>query len=167
VTLDPVAVALKFGFIAVLYLFLLWMARSALKDLRGTGDRGSDGRGSGEPSYEDATGMHVASSGFGGDGDLGAPRLRVETAAGLRDGVAYDLSDGAVLGRGDEVDIQLEDSFASTAHARLVPQGDVVVLEDLGSTNGTYLNGEPLRGPQPLHVGDRIRIGDSEFTFER
>ena len=166
-TLDPVAVALKFGFIAVLYLFLLWMARSALRDLRGTGDRGSDGRGGGQPSYEDATGMHVASSGFGGEGDLGAPRLRVETAAGLRDGVAYDLSDGAVLGRGDEVDIQLEDSFASTAHARLVPQGDVVVLEDLGSTNGTYLNGEPLRGPQPLHVGDRIRIGDSEFTFER
>ena len=58
-------------------------------------------------------------------------------------------------------------NFASTNHARLLPQGDVVVLEDLGSTNGTYLNGEPLRGPQPLHAGDRIRIGDSEFTFER
>ncbi len=162
--LDPIAVALTFGFLAVLYLFLLWMARSALKDLR-TGS-GSDG-GYATPDYEDATGMHVASSGLGGDGDLGAPRLRVESAAGLRDGVAYDLSDGAVLGRGDQVDIQLEDSFASTSHARLVPQGDVVVLEDLGSTNGTYLNGEPLRGPQPLHVGDRIRIGDSEFTFER
>jgi FHA domain-containing protein len=166
VTLDPVAVALKFGFIAVLYLFLLWMARSALKDLRRTGREADPDRG-GAPAYEDATGMHVASEGLGGDGDLGAPRLRVETAAGLRDGVAYDLSDGAVLGRGDQVDIQLEDSFASTSHARLVPQGDVVVLEDLGSTNGTYLNGEPVRGPQPLHVGDRIRIGDSEFTFER
>ena len=168
-TLDPVAVALKFGFIAVLYLFLLWMARSALRDLRGSGREAGGGgpdRGSG-PSYEDATGMHVASSGLGGDGELGAPRLRVESAAGLRDGVAYDLSDGAVLGRGDQVDIRLEDSFASTSHARLLPQGDVVVLEDLGSTNGTYLNGEPLRGPQPLHVGDKIRIGDSEFTFER
>ena len=42
-----------------------------------------------------------------------------------------------------------------------------MVLEDLGSTNGTYLNGEPVRGPQPLHVGDKIRIGDSEFSFER
>jgi hypothetical protein len=166
VTLDPVAVALKFGFIAVLYLFLLWMARSALKDLRRSGGGGGYDRG-GAPAYEDATGMHVASEGLSGDGELGAPRLRVESAAGLRDGVAYDLSDGAVLGRGDQVDIQLEDSFASTSHARLVPQGDVVVLEDLGSTNGTYLNGEPLRGPQPLHVGDRIRIGDSEFTFER
>jgi hypothetical protein len=166
VTLDPVAVALKFGFIAVLYLFLLWMARSALRDLRRSSGPG-DGSDRGGPAYEDATGMHVASSGLSGDGDLGAPRLRVESAAGLRDGVAYDLSDGAVLGRGDQVDIRLEDSFASTSHARLVPQGDVVVLEDLGSTNGTYLNGEPLRGPQPLHVGDRIRIGDSEFTFER
>jgi hypothetical protein len=166
VTLDPVAVALKFGFIAVLYLFLLWMARSALKDLRSAG-RDPGGNGGGAPAYEDATGMHVASSGLSGDGDIGAPRLRVESAAGLRDGVAYDLSDGAVLGRGDQVDIKLEDSFASTSHARLLPQGDVVVLEDLGSTNGTYLNGEPLRGPQPLHVGDRIRIGDSEFTFER
>ena len=118
-TLDPVAVALKFGFIAVLYLFLLWMARSALKDLRSSSGAGAaaDGRG-GPPAYEDATGMHVASSGFGGDGEQGAPRLRVETAAGLRDGVAYDLSDGAVLGRGDQSDIQLEDSFASTSHAR-------------------------------------------------
>ena len=60
--------------------------------------------------------MHVASSG---------PRAATATwarrgcgwrrAAGLRDGVAYDLSDGAVLGRGDQVDIQLEDSFASTS----------------------------------------------------
>ena len=167
-TLDPVAVALKCGFLAVLYLFLLWMARSALKDLRrsSAADAGYDGRAV-APAYEDATGMHVASQGLSGNSELGAPRLRVESAAGLRDGVAYDLSDGAVLGRGDEVDIQLEDSFASTSHARLVPQGDVVVLEDLGSTNGTYLNGEPLRGPQPLHAGDRIRIGDSEFTFER
>ena len=140
--LDPVAVALKFGFLAVLYLFLLWMARSALKDLRRAG------REEAAPGYEDATGMHRAT-------------------AGLRAGSAYDLSEGALLGRGDHADIRLEDTFASSQHARLVPQGEVMVLEDLGSTNGTYLNGEPLRGPQPLHVGDSIRIGDSEFTFER
>jgi FHA domain len=156
VALDPVAVALKFGFLAVLYLFLFWMARSALKDLR----RGT------EPSYEDATGMHHATAGLS-EGTEGAPRLRVANAAGLRAGSAYDLSDGALLGRGDTADIRLQDTFASSAHARLTPQGEVIVLEDLGSTNGTYLNGEPLRGPQPLHVGDSIRIGDSEFTFER
>ena len=66
-----------------------------------------------------------------------------------------------MLGRGDQADIQLQDTFASSQHARLAPHGDVMVLEDLGSTNGTYLNEEPLRGPQPLHPGDRIRIGDS------
>jgi hypothetical protein len=164
-TLDPVAVALKFGFLAVLYLFLIWVARSALRDLRRPAAMGDGARP--DVDYEDATGMHVASEGLGGDGALGAPRLRVLTAAGLRDGSAYDLSDGAVLGRGDQADIQLEDSFASSQHARLDPQGDVMVLEDLGSTNGTFLNGEPLRGPQPLHAGDRIRIGDSEFSFER
>ena len=154
--LDPVAVALKFGFLAVLYVFLFWMARSVLKDMR----RGR------EPAYEEATGMHHATAGLS-EGSEGAPRLRVANAAGLRAGSAYDLSDGALLGRGDSADIRLEDTFASSAHARLTPQGDVIVLEDLGSTNGTYLNGEPLRGPQPLHVGDSIRIGDSEFTFER
>ena len=166
--LDPVAVALKFGFLIVLYLFLVWMARSALRDLR-SGPRPEPGA---RPpvDYEDATGLHVASAGLGGpprDADLGPPKLRVHTAAGLRAGSAYDLSDGALLGRGDGADIRLEDAFASTRHARLVPEGDVIVLEDLGSTNGTYLNGEPLRGPQPLHIGDRIKIGDSEFSFER
>jgi hypothetical protein len=158
--LDPVAVALKFGFLAVLYLFLLWMARSALKDLRRAGD------GEAAPAYEDATGMHHATAGLS-DGAGGTPKLRVGSAAGLRAGSAYDLSQGALLGRGDQADIRLEDTFASSSHARLVPQGEVMVIEDLGSTNGTYLNGEPLRGPQPLHVGDSIRIGDSEFTFER
>jgi len=156
--LEPVAVALKFGFLAILYLFLLWMARSALKDLR----RSTDEAGLGPPA--DATGMYTAGSAARPGG---TPKLRVGSGAGLRAGAAYDLSDGALLGRGDEADIVLEDSFASSRHARLVPHGDVIVLEDLGSTNGTYLNEEPLRGPQPLHPGDRIRIGDSDFTFER
>jgi pSer/pThr/pTyr-binding forkhead associated (FHA) protein len=110
--------------------------------------------------------MHHATAALN-DAPAGTPKLRVATAAGLRAGSAYDLSDGALLGRGDSADIRLEDTFASSAHARLVAEGDVIVLEDLGSTNGTYLNGEPLRGPQPLHIGDSIRIGDSEFTFER
>ena len=159
--LDPVAVALKFGFLAVLYLFLLWMARSALKDLRRSAyDYGELGA----PDYADATGMHAAGTAARPGG---TPKLRVGSGAGLRAGSAYDLSKGALLGRGDQADIVLEDSFASSSHARLVPHGDVIVLEDLGSTNGTYLNDEPLRGPQPLHPGDRIRIGDSDFTFER
>jgi hypothetical protein len=161
--LDPVAVALKFGFLAILYLFLLWVARSVLKDMR----RGVEPVGDAPPPDPmDATGLHRA-DGFDEVAALAAPKLRVQTASGLPAGAAYDLSDGALVGRGDQADIVLQDSVASSRHARLVPRGDVMVLEDLGSTNGTYLNGEPLRGPQPLHAGDRIRIGDSEFTFER
>ena len=163
--LDPVAVALKFGFLAVLYLFLLWMARSALKDLRqsaGPAQVAVD-----EPPYEEGTGFHPAAIGMHPEAGAGVPILRVLSAAGLREGAAYDLSEGAVLGRSDAADIRLEDSFASGRHTELGLRGDTMVVEDLGSTNGTYLNGEPLTGPQPLRPGDRIRIGDSEFVFER
>jgi hypothetical protein len=161
--LDPVAVALKFGFLAILYLFLLWMARSVLKDLRrGVEPAAADPH---QPDPMEATGFHAAGTPDRPAG--GPPKLRVQTGNGLQAGSAYDLSEGALLGRGDQADIVLEDSFASSRHAQLVPRGDVMVLEDLGSTNGTYLNGEPLRGPQPLHPGDRIRIGDSEFVYER
>jgi FHA domain-containing protein len=157
--LEPVSVGLKFGFLAILYLFLLWMVRSALKDLRrGPNDSRTFA------SSPDATGMYDAEQGLTPGDENFEPRLLVERAAGHEDGVAYDLSDGATLGRGD-VEIRLEDPFASSRHARITRQGQVLVLEDLGSTNGTYLNEEPLNGPAPLHSGDRVRIGDSEFTY--
>jgi hypothetical protein len=157
VALEPVSVALKFGFLAVLYLFLLWVARSALKDLRR-----ADGGARAVAVPPDATGIHAA-PGFG-DGHREA-LLVVERAPGHQPGSRYDVSGGATLGRGD-VEIVLEDPFASSQHARIERQGGAVVLEDLGSTNGTYLNDELLRGPQPLHPGDRIRIGDSHFLFQ-
>jgi hypothetical protein len=159
---DPISVALKFGFLAVLYLFLLWVARSVLKDLR---------RGAGQPDHSDrisatdATGMYAAADGLPAiDDDEFEPRLLVERATGHESGIAYDLTEGATLGRGD-VEIRLDDPFASSRHARITREGHVVVIEDLGSTNGTYLNEEPLNGPQPLHPGDRIRIGDCEFSY--
>lgn len=159
--LEPVSVGLKFGFLAVLYLFLLWVVRSALKDLR----RGHGGVVESDAiAPSDATGMYSAADGLGGVDDEFEPRLLVGRAAGHEPGTSYDLSGGATLGRGD-VEVRLEDPFASTRHARISRQGHVVVIEDLGSTNGTYLNDEPLNGPQPLHPGDRIRIGDSEFSY--
>jgi hypothetical protein len=161
--LAPVSVGLKFGFLAVLYLFLLWVAWSALRDLRR--GRGGVVQSDYAPSA-DATGMYSASEVLGDldlDGEF-EPRLLVENAAGHESGTAYDLVDGATLGRGD-VEIRLDDPFASSRHARISREGHVVVIEDLGSTNGTYLNEQPLNGPQPLHPGDRIRIGDSEFSY--
>jgi FHA domain len=159
--LEPVSVGLKFGFLAVLYLFLLWVARSALKDLRR--DRAGAAAVERTPS-DDATGMYRAADGLAAYNEEFEPRLLVERAVGHESGVAYDLMGGATLGRGD-VEIRLDDPFASSRHARISRQGHVIVIEDLGSTNGTYLNEEPLNGPQPLHSGDRIRIGDSEFSY--
>jgi hypothetical protein len=162
VVVEPISVGLQFGFLAVLYLFLVWVARSALKDLRTPPRRGV-------PTVAtdvgtDATGLHPASHAPGATGAFD-PRLIVERAPGHTPGMEYDVGDGAVMGRGDQAEIRLEDPFASSRHAKLTPQGGIVVLEDLGSTNGTYLNEELLSGPQPLHQGDRVRIGDSEFTY--
>lgn len=166
--LDPLSVALQFGFLAVLFLFLIWVARSTLKDLSRTADvtrpggvaaagMGGDRLGGGS----DATGLYTAAQ----PRELRDPRLVVARAPGHTPGMEYEVLEGATLGRGDDAEIRLEDPFASSRHARLTAQGGVVVLEDLGSTNGTYLNEELLAGPQPLHPGDSIRIGDSEFTY--
>jgi hypothetical protein len=162
IQLAPVSVGLKFGFLAVLYLFLMWVAWSALRDMRR--GRGTAPAPAPEERPADATGVYSAQSGLAVTDDDFEPRLLVERAAGHPAGIAYDLMEGATLGRGD-VEIKLEDPFASGRHARITPQGHTLVIEDLGSTNGTYLNEEPLDGPAPLHDGDRIRIGDSEFTY--
>jgi hypothetical protein len=164
-SLDPASVALKFGFLAVLYLFLLWVARSARRDLGGGAERGR-GQALAVEAPPDATGMYSASKLGSVDYVARAPRLVVERAPGHEPGMIYDLDGDLVLGRGDSAEIRLEDPFASSRHARIYEQGNSVVVEDLGSTNGTYLNEELLQTPRPLHPGDRVRIGDSEFAFE-
>lgn len=161
--LEPASVALKFGFVAVLFLFLLWVTRSSMKDLRRVPGGGpARSQWMDEPVVQsEETGLHSAVSAKMGN----EPRLIVERAPGHTPGMEYDLLEGAVLGRGDKAEIRLEDPFASSRHAQITRQGGVMVLEDLGSTNGTYLNEEVLGGPTPLHPGDRVRIGDSEFTY--
>jgi pSer/pThr/pTyr-binding forkhead associated (FHA) protein len=160
---EPASVLLKYGFLVVLYLFLLWVSRNALRDLRPRGGASSAMAAPPDQSLGEATGLHP----LGGPvGDGMEPQLVVERGSGHQRGMAYDVGRGAVLGRGDSAEIRLEDPFASLRHARLAREGSVIVLEDLGSTNGTYLNEELLSGPQPLHPGDRIRIGDTEFTYE-
>ena len=158
-SLQPVSVALKFGFLAVIYLFLLWVSRSAQRDLRRAGPATA-----GVP--QDATGLHSASGIGPAPVAHGEPRLIVERAPGHEPGMIYDLDDGAILGRGEQAEIRLQDPFASAQHARVFERGNVFVIEDLHSTNGTYLNEELLESPRPLHPGDRVRIGGSEFTFQ-
>ncbi|HEV3033542.1 MAG TPA: FHA domain-containing protein [Solirubrobacteraceae bacterium] len=170
-SLAPVSVALKFGFVVVMYLFLLWVARSVRRDLRGTPatERQSSAaatEGPADPIPQDATGMYSASALGSAALATRSPRLVIDRAPGHDPGMIYDLDGDIVLGRGEHAEIRLEDPFASSRHARVYEQGNIVVIEDLGSTNGTYLNEELLQTPRPLHPGDRVRIGDSEFTFE-
>ena len=148
--LDPVSVALKFGFLAVLYLFLLWVSRSARRDLR-AGASAPSLAGQQQPPDPDATGMYSASTLGTADIAGRSPRLVVERAPGHQPGMIYDLDGDLVLGRGDHAEIRLEDPFASSRHARVYVQGSSLIVEDLGSTNGTYLNEELLQ---------------SEFAFE-
>jgi FHA domain len=157
---DPVVVALKFGFLAILYLFLLWIARSSLKDL----SRAGGGAAAAEP-------VEPPSPRRGGQAlpNLRAgvePRLEVVAAMGHNPGTSFDVGEGATLGRSDGADINVNDPFASSAHARIFPRGDYMYLEDMGSTNGTYLNGRQVRTAERLKVSDTIRIGDTEYRYQ-
>ncbi len=151
---DPISVALKFGFLAVLYLFLLWIARSALKDLRRTASPAPD-----------ATGFHPAPAFGGGRGGADA-WLIAERGGGLKEGERFDLIGGLSIGRSKESDVQIEDRYASGLHARIFSREGRHYVEDMSSTNGTLLNDAELRGEAELIDGDVVRIGDTEFRFE-
>ena len=76
------------------------------------------------------------------------------------------LAPAALLGRDADCALALpEDDLVSARHARLVQEGDGVLLEDLESTNKTFLNGVAIRAPHPVDDGDLIRIGRSEFRI--
>jgi FHA domain len=157
---EPLAVALKFGFLLVLYLFLLWVVRSAMRDLS---------RYERAPAAEP---VEPPSRRRGQDSalpDLRAgvsPRLQVVAAMGHEPGTSFDIGDGATMGRSDGAAIRVDDPFASSAHARIFPRGEYMYLEDMGSTNGTYLNGRTLKAPERLKMADIVRIGDSEYRYQ-
>jgi hypothetical protein len=73
---------------------------------------------------------------------------------------------GATIGRSRECDVVLDDAGISRRHAQLTPGPQGWLVEDLGSTNGVRVNGEPLRGARPLTPGDRVELGSTEVVFE-
>ena len=150
---EPIAVALKFGFLALLYLFLFWVSRSALRELRKTT----------APAPE-ATGFHAV--GPGGRAAATDAFLVAVHGGGLPPGERYDLFGGLSIGRSTEADVRIEDRFASSIHARLYSRGASYYVEDMGSTNGTYLNDARLSGEAELSDLDEIKIGDTELRFE-
>jgi hypothetical protein len=154
---DPLAVALQFGFLVVLYLFLLWVVRSARRDLIRGQEPAMVEREADEPRAERHGGIDLS----GGV----EPRLEVVAAMGHEPGAVIDISEGATLGRAGSADIHVEDPFASSVHARIFVRNGFMYVEDMGSTNGTYLNGRQLRKAEQLKPADKIRIGDSEYSY--
>ena len=153
---DPVAVLLKFGFLALLFLFVLWVAWSARRDIAG----------SALAYAEDDTGPTAAPRDRIDLRSGVRPRLEVVAAMGHEPGESFDLNGGITLGRSPTSDLQIEDPFASAAHARIFPRGQFMYIEDMGSTNGTFLNGRQLRKPEQLKVSDTVRIGDTEYRYQ-
>ena len=152
---DPIAVALKFAFLALLFLFVVWVVRSSSRDLVGQQQASFD------PLLADPGGQAPI--------DLKSgvrPKLVVVAASQYETGSSFELLGGLTLGRDKPADVIVEDVFASARHARISPRGPHNYIEDLGSTNGTYLNGARLDSPTRLTPGDKITIGDTEFRYE-
>ena len=154
IAVEETLLLLKIGFLVLLYVFLWKIVRTASRDLKTPQEsfvlapqqvrKGATRR---------AGGRLVAVADGGEDG---------------RSGAVYEIDMAAVtVGRGHANDIPLDDEFASTLHARLEARPDGVWLEDVGSTNGTAVNGVLIDEPRKLAPGDIIRIGETDFRFER
>ena len=142
---ETALTALKFCFLALVYLFLARVVRVVLLELRspaiGLADAPTPGR---HPKR-----------------DRAGARLRIlEPTA--RQGETYTLGQELTVGRGGGCGVVLgDDHFVSTVHARLFRRGDDLFVEDLGSRNGTFVNGQALQAPTRLHRGDRVQIGQT------
>jgi hypothetical protein len=96
----------------------------------------------------------------------GEPRVLVVTQ-GSQTGQSAALADGVILiGRGTDCQIVLNDDYVSTRHARVVSGENGVYLEDLGSTNGSYVNGQRITAPTTITMSDTVRIGRTILKLE-
>jgi len=157
VDVEGVLLLLKIGFLGLLYLFIWRIVRTASKDLR-------------LPQESFILGpQQAAAAGLGNRNPPSMGRLVVVNSPALEEQSEYALdSSGITIGRGSQNTVALDDDeFASASHARVEPRQDGVWLEDAGSTNGTYLNGVKLSRPRKLTPGDLVRVGETDFRFDR
>ena len=154
VAVEEVLLLLKIVFLVLLYLFIWRIVRSATRDLRLP-----------QESF-------ILKPERGGTTALGAVpstgRLVVVKSPALDAGSDLVLNSAPLtVGRGEQNDVELEaDEFASAEHARFDPRRDGVWVNDVGSTNGTYVNGTRLGRPQKLAPGDIVRIGETDLRYE-
>jgi hypothetical protein len=127
-----------------------------------------------EPYEEDAEAPPAASRTmiYSNAGRVAEPleeraRARVRTALLVIDGNRFVIGPaGATLGRSRRCDVVIADPNVSREHAEIRPRGGSWVLSDLGSTNGSSLNGRQIDGPEVVRPGDQIELGTSVITFE-
>lgn len=135
---------LKYFFLALLWLFFLYAARMVLVDSRRTRQAADVDEGARDDRAERRPTIHLRIT----DGEY-----RGETIE-----VAGELT----FGRSPACSVSLtQDTFASSVHARIYVQGNNAIVEDLGSTNGTFVNDERIDEPVPVDRGDRVQIGST------
>jgi pSer/pThr/pTyr-binding forkhead associated (FHA) protein len=153
-----VVAIVKFSLLALLWLFVVAAFRVVRNDLAGSAVARTP---SAAPR---SAGRTPAPRGGGG---RSAARKLVVTEGALA-GTTIKLGDSPVtLGRADDSTLVLTDDYASTRHARLVPTDGSWAVEDLGSTNGTYLGGQKVTRPTPVPLGQQIRIGKTVLELRK
>ena len=96
----------------------------------------------------------------------GDPRI-VMITGGNQAGMSAELAGGVVLiGRGADCQLILDDDYVSTRHARIVASESGIYVEDLGSTNGSYVNGQRITAPTSVTLADTVRIGKTVMKLE-
>jgi hypothetical protein len=156
---DSVLTILKFCFLAVLYLFFIRVLRAVWVEVSGrapTARAAPAGYGAGAPSGRPARNrvgdMRAAVGGKNGT------KLKVIEPPETR-GTVYDLTDELTMGRATGCHITLDDTYVSQLHARVFRRDGQVFVEDLGSTNGTYVNRTKVTAPLVVRRGDRVQVG--------
>lgn len=175
--IDIVLLVLKIGILVLLYLFIWLVVRGALADVRGSGAAPDVALPDGSPPVVAPTPEErrrrreqraAERTESGQVMDLTrhiSPRLIVEESPIVPAGVVFPLEGWVTIGRAPTSDIVLDEPFVSSTHARLVPRDQVYVVEDLGSTNGTFVNDRVVT-EAPLRLDARLRIGETVFRYE-
>jgi len=153
IAIEEVLLLLKIGFLVLLYLFIWRVVRSASRDLR-------------TPQESFVLPMQRPQAPIAPQAPAG--HVVVVSSPALEQGqVAVVNSAPLTVGRGPDNDLAVgTDEYASGRHARFEARRDGVWIVDLGSTNGTFVNGVRLAEPRRLSAGDVVRIGDTELRFE-
>jgi len=153
---------LRVAFLAVLWLFVIAAIGVVRTDLFGTAvAKTRRGRGRSQQAPQQPRPPKPVKPG------RGTPRFLVVTEGGLS-GISIDLTDQQItLGRANDATLVLNDDYASSHHARIFPQDGQWIVEDLGSTNGTYLDRQKVIRPTPVPLGVPIRIGKTVLELRR